>query len=265
MGTKYKDITNQTFGRLNVIERVENDKHGFAVWRCRCECGVEKPVLGTSLRSGNTTSCGCRMREVSAAGCVGRSHGNTWGTLNRGVKRRVVKKTRTGAPVRSMRFIDLTGRVFDRLTVIELDERSANSYWRCRCSCGVEKPVKGNHLREGTIRSCGCRAIESRTKHGHAIGRISPTYSSWKSMIARCLRLNATGYARYGGAGVKVCPEWITFSGFLSAMGERLPNTTLGRILDLGNYEPGNVVYMTDVEQKLAQRNKRALLKWAAR
>jgi len=61
-----------------------------------------------------------------------------------------------------------------------------------------------------------------------------------------------------------VAPEWITFEGFIGSMGERPEGTTLGRILDMGNYEPGNAFWQTDAEQKLAARNKRALLKWQA-
>lgn len=59
---------------------------------------------------------------------------------------------------------------------------------------------------------------------------------------------------------VTVAPEWTTFEGFLKSMGERPEGTTLGRILDLGGYFPGNVFWMTDAEQKLHQKNKRHLL-----
>jgi hypothetical protein len=33
------------------------------MWKCRCECGKEKLVLATCLRSGNTKSCGCLQKE----------------------------------------------------------------------------------------------------------------------------------------------------------------------------------------------------------
>lgn len=36
---------------------------GNALWVCRCDCGNEVTVLGSSLRSGNTLSCGCWHRE----------------------------------------------------------------------------------------------------------------------------------------------------------------------------------------------------------
>lgn len=58
-----KDLSNLRFGRLVVIERVENDKHDFAQWLCRCDCGTEKIVRGISLRNGSIQSCGCLCKE----------------------------------------------------------------------------------------------------------------------------------------------------------------------------------------------------------
>lgn len=33
------------------------------MWLCKCECGKQKSVLGSSLRSGHTKSCGCLINE----------------------------------------------------------------------------------------------------------------------------------------------------------------------------------------------------------
>lgn len=57
------DIVGQRFGRLVVIEYVDNDKWGDPRWRCKCDCGHEKVLTGGSLRSGNTKSCGCLLKE----------------------------------------------------------------------------------------------------------------------------------------------------------------------------------------------------------
>lgn len=57
--TKPRDLTNQRFGLLTAILRVENNKHGKAMWLCRCDCGSEKPVLSAKLVTGETRSCGC--------------------------------------------------------------------------------------------------------------------------------------------------------------------------------------------------------------
>lgn len=56
MGTTV-DLTGQQFGKWTVIDRVENNKKGAAMWLCVCECGRERIVLGTNLRLGRTHGC----------------------------------------------------------------------------------------------------------------------------------------------------------------------------------------------------------------
>jgi hypothetical protein len=81
-------------------------------------------------------------------------------------------------------------------------------------------------------------------------------------MIQRCTNPNQKSYSQYGGAGVKVCHEWMTFAGFLASMGERPEGTSLGRVLDMRDYVVGNAFWMTKEQQTLSSMNKRALLKW---
>lgn len=38
--------------------------HGCAAWRCQCDCGEQSTISSNALRSGSTSSCGCRKREV---------------------------------------------------------------------------------------------------------------------------------------------------------------------------------------------------------
>jgi hypothetical protein len=146
-------------------------------------------------------------------------------------------------------FKDLTGQTFaeGNLRVLGLFGLTANSksVWLCECFCGVIKPIAIDALKQPTRRSCGClnRQIAAETAkkskpgtvHGHGSrGNHSPTFNSWAAMVQRCTNPNAPNYPRYGEWGVKVCPEWVTFEGFLSSMGERPEGTTLGRILDMG-------------------------------
>lgn len=60
---KLIDLTGQKFGRLIVIEKVGKSKDNHAMWRCMCDCGKETITMGKSLRSGNTSSCGCLKKE----------------------------------------------------------------------------------------------------------------------------------------------------------------------------------------------------------
>ncbi len=60
---KAKDLTGGRFGRLAILERVENDKCGNLRWLARCDCGETTTVLGGNLTTGRTQSCGCLNLE----------------------------------------------------------------------------------------------------------------------------------------------------------------------------------------------------------
>lgn len=61
--SKFIDRTGQKFGRLTLIERVENNKFNQVQWKCRCDCGKEVIVKAYSLTTGQTKSCGCLKKE----------------------------------------------------------------------------------------------------------------------------------------------------------------------------------------------------------
>ena len=87
-------------------------------------------------------------------------------------------------------------------------------------------------------------------KHGHAFdGEPSPTYRSWHKMRQRCNNPNYTGYARYGGRGIKHDPHWSDFRKFLADMGERPDGKTLDRIDNEGDYCVANCRWATKAEQ----------------
>lgn len=52
------DLRGSRFTKLVVVKRAPNVSSG-AAWICRCDCGAERTVSGSNLRSGNTRSCGC--------------------------------------------------------------------------------------------------------------------------------------------------------------------------------------------------------------
>ena len=129
----FKDLTGQKFGRLKVIERVDNNKYGKAMWKCRCVCGNEVIVVGYHLRGGHTKSCGCLQKEE----------------------------------VRKRKFIDLTGQRFGRLIVIKhVYTKNRTPFWLCKCDCGTEVNVRGNSLKSGRTKSCGCY-MKQRIKEIH--------------------------------------------------------------------------------------------------
>jgi hypothetical protein len=53
------EMVGRRFGKLIVLGLAERrGPHGGRYWVCRCDCGFEKAILGHSLRSGNTKTCG---------------------------------------------------------------------------------------------------------------------------------------------------------------------------------------------------------------
>lgn len=60
---KFIDLTNEKFGRLTVVERVENNRFNQTQWKCICDCGKEKIVQTLILRNGHCKSCGCFFDE----------------------------------------------------------------------------------------------------------------------------------------------------------------------------------------------------------
>lgn len=52
-------LVGNKYGKLTVLERVENNRFGHVCYKCKCECGGETIVDAANLRNGNTNSCGC--------------------------------------------------------------------------------------------------------------------------------------------------------------------------------------------------------------
>lgn len=62
---KALDLIGQKFGRLTVIERQES-RQGRSMWLCQCECGKQKIVSSSHLKSGAVKSCGCLNKEIAS-------------------------------------------------------------------------------------------------------------------------------------------------------------------------------------------------------
>lgn len=62
------DIIGRKFGKLTVYAfyKVSVSPCGSknSMWSCECECGNKVNVLANSLKSGNTTSCGCNQIAI---------------------------------------------------------------------------------------------------------------------------------------------------------------------------------------------------------
>lgn len=159
---KPMDVSGQRFGRL-VAQEIAKRGYGTK-WRCLCDCGCEAIVALGDLRkkSGGTVSCGCYKASVGSENAI-----------------------------------DLTGREFGRLRVVERCGTSPRGlYWKCICSCGQESINLAAEMIGGRVVSCGCAVVDK------------PGLTPMKVAMRRNAN-NHTRRARVRGAAGSHTPEQI--------------------------------------------------------
>lgn len=157
------------FGWLTVIELADS-KNGRKRYRCKCRCGKEVIKIGTYLRKGNTTSCGC-ARSKNFLG------------------------------VNSRRYKDLTGMSFGKLTVIRVvNFEGGHARFLCKCECGNTKVIRSPDLQSGQTKSCGCLQFSLEGSVGPLLEHIEKSLSVEKNTSV--YRLIQKGRSNSGVKGV---------------------------------------------------------------
>lgn len=109
-----------------------------------------------------------------------------------------------------MAFKDETGKRYGRLTVLYRDNSKPKGHghkvwWICKCDCGNIKSIKGENLRRGLTRSCGCLHKENLSQirfediSGQQFGFLIPLYTTGEkdscgSYIWHCKCLNCGSF-----------------------------------------------------------------------
>jgi len=118
-----------------------------------------------------------------------------------------------------------------------------------KCHCGVEFIGRLFDIRRNKIKSCGCLR---KGIHGLSGTKV---HILWKNIKTRCYYKDSWKYKYYGGKGIKVYEPWINdfmvFHSYITSLpGYSDSNKlTLDRIDNDGNYEPGNLRWVTMREQ----------------
>lgn len=193
--------------------------------------------------------------------------------------------------------INETGNRYGRLTVLKYDhtDKKQGAYWLCACDCGCTTVVKGNRLRNGKTKSCGClkaewshnlgkntafihserlkaynkteehrrQASEAATTHG---GTQEKLFKVWSRMRQRCNNPNSDHATWYHDKGIRVCEEWHNYAVFREwawengyyEQPEGLPfrdRLSIDRIDPDKDYSPDNCQWIT-VSENSKRRNQ---------
>ncbi len=152
--------------------------------------------------------------------------------------------------------IDLIGKKFGRLTVLQLSEKRKTKhgtaiYWECLCVCGNKIITSGSSLKSGGTKSCWCLHREILIKRNTSHGKSGLSeYKIWQLIKERTLNKNNPGYENYGGRGIRLCKRWMKFENFFKDMGPRpSKNHSIDRINNDGDYKPSNCRWADSLQQ----------------
>jgi hypothetical protein len=158
--------------------------------------------------------------------------------------------------------IDITGMVFGKLTAINIDSKPKEhpEKWLCQCSCGNTKIANKASLINGSTKSCGCYRKELLAKRNtkSSLNIISERiFRTWTSMKSRCYLKTNVSYSVWGGRGIKICDDWLSFENFQewALSNGYADNLTIDRIDNDKNYQPNNCQWISREENARKKRN----------
>lgn len=221
--SKYNLAPGMKFSYLTIEEVDDKSTNGHRLCIVTCKCGKRFQTRVSSVATGKTVSCGCSRSTIH----------------------------------------EMVGKRFGLLTVVRRADLPGNEvYWECLCECGNSdfKTVSHGNLRSRSVISCGCLVKdyhERKKTHGMSYDRL---YRIWLNMIDRCDNDKSINYHNYGGRGITYHPSFATFDGFYAGIPEGYkPGLQLDRINNDGNYEPGNLRWVTPKQNARNRSNNKML------
>ena len=216
----------QKFGALTIIDYVpRTSKKERLKVKCLCDCGNECIRIFKEVRSGHTTTCGCRMTRFE-------DYHNSF-----------------------------IGQKYNKLTILGYEgvNKNQDAIAKCKCDCGNIHNIPLKHVINGIVKSCGCLQKEIARNRFIIDGRTTERlYNIYMNMKARCYNINNIDYKNYGGRGITICKEWLddytTFKKW-SLENNYNDNLSIDRIDVNGNYEPNNCRWTTQIVQCNNRRN----------
>ena len=282
MGKKIEDLTGRRFGKLVVIRQAPDfvNKGGIkrTQWLCRCDCGNEKALLSSRLKSGNDTSCGKCDKTINMIGqryglltviekAPDREHKNSTPTkmwkcrCDCGNTIICSRQALTSGEKKDCGCVKegkyLIGKRYGKLVIKKVvRDKGKEARVECICDCGNITTPYLSRVINNKVHSCGCYRVEKstelHTKHSMSKTRI---YKVWDKMNDRCNNSRNKRYSYYGGRGIKVCDEWSGEHGaenfikwaYKNGYDENAPfgECTIDRIDVNGNYEPSNCRFVS--------------------
>jgi hypothetical protein len=151
----------QVYGKLTVVSfdgyRLSG-KQNISQFICRCTCGNALSVQGRLLKSGNSTSCGCKLAAYRAK--------------------------LKGTPQCDA----IPGQKWNKLTFIKwLYTKKKRAICEFECECGKHATLSLTNVKNGKTESCGCLRLENARKMGLIYGGITELVPG-KSAFNRLLR-----------------------------------------------------------------------------